>query len=526
MRYISLSLISQKYQNMKKSKKILFTGKPNAGKTTLIEVFFNGESSKKLLDYFPPSPTYGYDSQVLNLQKKIAVFDLSGQENKRWFTSEDRSIFFNASEIIAVIDATTTKEDILNFTRNVLNLRNEIVPSAIIHILVHKIDLINAKELDEITNFMQEELNMAENLEIHFTSIKKDYFLSTFEIFIKILKEILEGKDLKTEQINFSVLKNTLTLVKLISLKEGATKTELMEAVHFLPRQFRKIIKLLLRKKHLKREKVDNQTRYTLTQMGKKHFQEIIETLSLKQFKALDSNSLSSILPQEKKIPPFAGGLIADKHGKTLYFLEHEDGFLESTLKRIRNKAPKKFDIELIPMFVSALETFSKEINIKSLTGLNLKGNQIRMQVFSYKEFTVTCFFNSEIDVKALSPKIEKHFEGLFRKYEKELKNIIKTNEKEFLHEFRNNEKKWINTINEKYKKYKKNQKYYNFDFINSLYRTIDNLSERTNITNKQTLNQIKKLKTQLLKAAVEENTEELNRIRRYTKKLKNRNAC
>ncbi|MFO8017760.1 MAG: GTPase domain-containing protein [Promethearchaeia archaeon] len=502
---------------MKKSEKILFTGKPNAGKTTLIEVFFNGESSKKLLNYFPPSPTHGYDTQVLNLQKKIGIFDLSGQENKRWFESEDRSIFYNTSEIINVIDVTTPKEEILSFAHKILDLRDEIVPSAKINLLIHKIDLINSNELHEIKEYIQEGLKGAEKLEIYFTSIKKDYFLSTFEIFIKILKNILKRKNLETEQIDLSFLKNTLTFVDSVSLKEEPTEEELMETMKNLsPNQFSEISELLLRKRHLKCKKIANKKKYSLTEKGEKHFQEILEKVSLKDFKTIDSNTLSSILPQDKKIPPFAGGLIADKDGKTICILESEDNLLENTLKQIKSKEAEKFDIELIPMFVSALEKFSKEINVKDLTGLNLMGNRLRMQVFSYGEFTVTCFFNSNIKIEKIAGKIRKHFKKLFQKYGEELKKVL-VGKKEFVEDFRNQERIWIKNLNQKYKETKENMEYFDFDLINSLYQTINQISERKNKKYKK----IRKLKKHLLKAAVEENIKDLKRINNHIQKLK-----
>ncbi|MFO8017782.1 MAG: ADP-ribosylation factor-like protein [Promethearchaeia archaeon] len=512
---------------MRKTEKILFTGKPNAGKTTLIKAILNGESTKKLLDYLPPNPTYGCDIQEIDWQKKIGVFDLSGKENKRWFRSEDRSIFYNASEIIAVIDVTTPKNEIMDFSRKLLKLRNEFVPNVMIHILVHKIDLVNAKEFAEIKNFMEKNLKTSHSIEIHFTSIKKDYFLSTFRTFIEILKELLKRRNLETDQdqMDFLFLKNVLTIVKIISLKKEINEKELCERANISLKRCNKITNLLLRKNHIKSKKTDNGSTYTLTEKGQKHIQRVLKTVSLKDFKTLDSNILSSILPQKEEIPPFAGALIADKDGKTIYILESENNLLENTLKETGSKKNGKFDIQLIPMFVSALETFSKEINIENITGLSLEGNRLRMQVFSYEEFTVTCFFNSNIDVKKISKKIEKHFEYLLRRYGKKLKEIISTCKKAFLPEFQSQGEIWINKINKRYKNFKENLEVFDFDIINSLYKTLDKISELTQKGDKRTIEKIRGLKKHLLKAAVEENEKELRRINKSVEKIKKMDA-
>ena len=67
----------------------------------------------------------------------------------------------------------------------------------------------------------------------------------------------------------------------------------------------------------------------------------------------------------EQKIPPFLGCIIADKFGKTLFSYELFNGSIDYFLKEDRenDKNKQDLDIALIPMFISAFEAFSKEIN-------------------------------------------------------------------------------------------------------------------------------------------------------------------
>ena len=64
--------------------KLIITGPPAAGKTTLRKIFFEGENSSKFLEY-ALKPTYGKESVILNIGEMIGIFDLAGQENGGWF---------------------------------------------------------------------------------------------------------------------------------------------------------------------------------------------------------------------------------------------------------------------------------------------------------------------------------------------------------------------------------------------------------------------------------------------------------
>lgn len=128
----------------------------------------------------------------------------------------------------------------------------------------------------------------------------------------------------------------------------------------------------------------------------------------------------------EIEVPPFLGCFLADKNGKTILKFEIFENALEYFLKKDLGEDKKNcIDIELIPMFISALERFSAEINIKDLTGFKLEGKNIKLQTFfDFEEYSVIFILNPEVDIKYVEERIKTYFSFLFKVYHNEFKNF------------------------------------------------------------------------------------------------------
>jgi GTPase SAR1 family protein len=227
------------------SKKIIIIGPPNAGKTTLRKVFFEGENPTALLEN-ALDPTHGIESIILKLSEEIGIFDLAGQENEFWLEINKNSIFFDSEIIIIVLDITNPIEDIFNFTEIVLNIRNELTPSSIVYLLLHKIDLIDNDRLKEIRTQVDNKLFKENLLKIAYTSIKKESFQKTFGLFIDILKTCI-SKKVATKTIDLNFYRDTIYFLYKLQEKYPISKVELQDELKYSNQTIGHIIDILVK---------------------------------------------------------------------------------------------------------------------------------------------------------------------------------------------------------------------------------------------------------------------------------------
>ncbi len=150
--------------------------------------------------------------------------------------------------------------------------------------------------------------------------------------------------------------------------------------------------------------------------------------------------------------PPFIGCMISDKDGKTIAIFELFKGALEYFIKKDIKDIEKRenFDIELIPMFICALERFSDQICIDNLAGIKLKGTNIKMRsIFCFSQFTITFFLNPFIRIKPYENLIYDYYYDLFKKYEEDFKDILKLSSNGFVSRIELKGREWLREMNE-----------------------------------------------------------------------------
>ena len=491
------------------SKKIIFIGPPGAGKTTLRKVFFEGENSNKLLEY-ALEPTFGEESLIMRLpgiSEEIGVFDLAGQENERWLNSDDKDVFYNTKVVILVMDASLSLDYIRDFIKKVLEVRDELIFSTIVYVLMHKIDLITPKKIEEIKAIIRSEFPKTDLTKFIFTSLKKRYFKQTFSYFIEIMKSCLE-EEILDEGLIFNVIDESIKLIHLIHKEVIISLDSLYDKLNRPQKLVDYLIESLMRKDHIIIDEKTNKKLISLTDKGRSHFKAILESYSKEDFIQMEDYQIESM-------PSFLGVFIADKDGKLLAKFEIEKGTLEKYLlpKTLKSEIQAGFDLDLVPMFISALEKFSLELNIQELTKLGLEGTNLKLRVFGYEDYTVTLFLNPNINLESIEIKIKNFFENLFNEHQEKFKEASRTGNLDDLKLIEDIGRDWLRETNQLYEEMIINLTTFDNEHAKELYDRMDNLYEKIKQQFSITLERVKKLKVNLVRAILENDFDQLKLI-------------
>jgi len=178
-------------EDMKKhggSKKILFVGLSQTGKTSIIHVVFSGWKPGDTRDI---PPTINFTKQTKRYSNlNVFVFDVGGQTAfmEQAFGPSKETVFSDTDYLFFVVDAANPLEN--NKARElflwaVRNVR-KLAKNAKIQILVHKMDLIPDESHEIVINQVAEIFNLEEfhDVKLSGTSI---YNSSIFEIIEKNL---------------------------------------------------------------------------------------------------------------------------------------------------------------------------------------------------------------------------------------------------------------------------------------------------------------------------------------------------
>jgi len=145
--------------------------------------------------------------------------------------------------------------------------------------------------------------------------------------------------------------------------------------------------------------------------------------------------------------PPIIGFFIADKSGTIILTCELFDGALEYFIKRdIKDENTKtNFDIDLIPPFICALESFSDQICIQNLAELKIKGTNIKIHtIFCFSNYTITFFLNPFFKIKPFEEMICEYFFKLFEEHKTKFEQIYQPSTRELFYQIELNGRSWL----------------------------------------------------------------------------------
>ena len=283
---------------------------------------------------------------------------------------------------------------------------------------------------------------------------------------------------------------------------------------------------------------VNNVDIYSLSDKAKEDFKDVLKDLHLyKQFQQLVMNIENEEpftgIPIDESVPSFIGCFIADKAGKTLLTFELYDGALETYIKGPPDISipPEddngygEFDIELVPMFVSALEKFSQEINMRELSELKITGINLKMQTFSYEKYTVTFFINPRINLKPIEKKVRDYFQNIFSKYKEEFEVSLRTGFVDNLSHLNELGQEMLKELNKyvylvEFKNMVGNLDEYDQTHAKHVYEELNKLQDDCVAKFSLMVEKIKVLKIYLLKTMLNDDLEELKEIINKTQKI------
>ncbi|MFX1258361.1 MAG: hypothetical protein ACFFAN_10910 [Promethearchaeota archaeon] len=326
--------------------------------------------------------------------------------------------------------------------------------------------------------------------------------------------------------------------MSLIDLEVVISKSDIQKKLRLSKNEINVITDYLVSKGYIKFKNVKNEKIFSLTHEGKKYYDKKLKYITFnEQFqrsgkKVGKTNIFNKFsidkFPSEENLPSFIGCFIADKNGKTLLTFELFDGALDYYLKgHIKDEERKEqLDIELIPLFISALEKFSEEINIRNLWDLKIKGANLKMRSFSYEKFTITFFINPNVNLKPVENKIKGYFEVLFKKYKNELELSLRTGLIENISHLNKLGREMLKELNKfvflgEFKNIVNDLEFFDIIYARSLYNKLDELYNEFTLKFSIILEKIKQLKINLLKSILNEDLEEFKSIINKTQNIK-----
>jgi len=157
--------------------------------------------------------------------------------------------------------------------------------------------------------------------------------------------------------------------------------------------------------------------------------------------------------PFQDKIPPVIGCLISDKDGKSIVSFEVFKGAIQFFMKH-----KKQFKMDLIPMYVSAIELLSQELNIQGLPGIDINGDNLKLKIyFTFEKFTATLFLNPKIDFSRIEDFTKSYLSNLFEEFDHELISSKNVSSDEFITFLERVGLCWLLDLNDEYLSLTKN---------------------------------------------------------------------
>ncbi len=469
------------------AKKFVLVGPMEVGKSTLRKWLFEGDSAIRLLEN-PLEATHGIENYSYKLLlNDIGVFDLAGQENEKWF-NEKLDVFNESDVIINVLDARFAPKIIAEKIDLALKVETQQAPKSHLFFLIHKIDLIDSTQLDKIKNTLKNK-----KVDIFYTSIKLEYLPSTIECFVEILKK--SGLEWESK-FDFDLVKLNTNLFHILHEKKVMSLKKLEDHLKIEKSTLEALIHPYVEAELLNTQNVEKEVLVYLLEKGEIFYKKILKT-----FEDIEFKDLPAVITDVDSIENYLYGIIiSDINGKTLLSIETAPNSLDRALNATNNE---QFDIELIGMFLNALQKFSQEINVQKLSNFRVQGANLKITSISRKDLTLTLFTAPDVETGNIKEDFDNLFNSFLSKYESYIPQFNKTGNVSPFIKWIPEAKENMNNIIEKYKETITQSASFDKENAQKMYAYLNKVDDKNFDVEKQL--QLRNLKVKLLETMIAE---------------------
>lgn len=246
--------------------KIILIGPAGIGKTTIKKMFFESANPLDNLSSIL-EPTIGVEINEYSQENSILIYDLAGQELNRWLY-EESELFFQTEIIICMLDSKEIWNKNVELIERIINLKQLYCQNAKIAYFIHKIDLLNETQLDELDKNFKDLIKFQTYAVFFQTSITPKYFLDTYKIFISLLQKYFDVKDLV--KINEFLIK--MSILDILLHNKELSIDEIGYKLYLDKKYLEKIMKEFIEKGYI--EEICQKTKLHITSEGAIYIQE------------------------------------------------------------------------------------------------------------------------------------------------------------------------------------------------------------------------------------------------------------
>ena len=154
------------------------------------------------------------------------------------------------------------------------------------------------------------------------------------------------------------------------------------------------------------------------------------------------------------EMPSLIGCLISDKDGKCIFTFELFAGAINHYIRinSDTNKKNRSLDLDLIPMYTSAIEMLTRELNVHKVPGLEVSGTNLKLHIlFCLEKFTITLFLNPKLKFTLIEEDVKNYFINLFEEFKEDFNDIKRYSSQEFVDFLERLSWSWLLDLNENY---------------------------------------------------------------------------